>query len=84
MRGVGTRGRLEGCDVAFNGDCGVHVAMKGDPTLAGCTLRGHWRSGSKACGVFVDPTARGKGRVGADCVFTRNTGGDILGMTRWV
>ena len=48
----------------------------GDPTLSGCTLRDHARG--EAAGVFVRSNAAGKATVGADCVFARNAGGDVV------
>ena len=72
----GGRGRLERCELWGNGDGGVVVDMKGDPLLAACTLRDH--VAGKATGVYVHRSAAGKAMIGADCIFARNAGGDIV------
>ena len=70
------RGRLERCELWGNAELGVFVLGGGDPTLAACTLRDH--ATGVAAGVCVAPSAAGGATVGADCVFARNTGGDVL------
>ena len=74
--GGGATGRLEGCVIAGNADCGVKVEKGGDPTLVGCTLRDHAAGG--AGGLYVAADARGKASVGARNVFLRNAGGDVV------
>ena len=56
----------------------------GDPTLVACTLRDHAAGDKKwsGCGVYVDTLSNGKATVGADCVFERNAGGDVVRRTR--
>ena len=73
----GTKGLLEGCELWGNANGGVRIQAGGAPTLRGCVLRDH--AAGKAAGVlllqccaFCDAT------VGADCVFARNTGGDVV------
>ena len=85
ISGVGTKGRLEDCEVWGNSICGLYVMEEGDPTLARCTVRDHAGRGDEegsGCGVYVDPTARGNATVGADCVFARNAKGGLVGWTR--
>ena len=36
ITGAGTRGRLEGCDIARSKAAGVYVNEGADPTLTGC------------------------------------------------
>ena len=55
---------------------------EGDPTLATCTIRDHalslrFKDGT-GCGVLVQPSAEGRATIGADCVFARNAGGDVM------
>ena len=76
VRDPGTAGRLEGCTLWANGLCGVFVVSGGDPSFAGCTVRDH--ASGLARGIYVADTARGKAKVGADCVFMRNAGGDVV------
>ena len=82
----GGKGRFEDCDI-WGGDCGFYVVGWGDPTIVGCTihdhakLRGEELEGS-GCGVYVAFDAVGGVEVGADCVFARNAGGDVVGRTR--
>ena len=70
------RGRLERCELWGNADGGVYVQMDGDLILATCTLRDH--VAGRAAGVYVSSTAAGRVTVGADCVFARNDGGDVV------
>ena len=85
----GTKCRLEGSEIWANFGSGVIVADRGDPTLAGCTIRDHVGGGpwiSRCCGVRVASDAAGMATVGADCVFARNAGGDVVrdeGPGRW-
>ena len=72
--GEGARGRLERLELWGNADGGVRVGAGGHPTLAACTIRDH--TGGKAHGVWV--TARSEATVGANCVFARNAGGDVV------
>ena len=75
------RVRLEGCDIGDNGIGGVLVTNEGDPTLVGCTLRGHPERGNKpssGSGVYVHSSARGRATVGADCVFANNAGANVV------
>ena len=37
IMGAGTKGRLEGCDIARNKVSGVHVRNGGEPLLSSCT-----------------------------------------------
>jgi len=76
VSGAGSKGRLEGCEIAGNADCGVFVQNEGDPTLVGCTIRDH--AAGEAAGIFVRASARGKAAVGAGNVFARNVGGDVV------
>ena len=76
VSGAGTKGRLEGCEIAGTANCGVVVEDEGDPTLVGCTIRDH--AAGEAAGILVRPDARGKAAVGAGNVFTRNEGGDVV------
>ena len=85
ITGAGTKGRLEDCEVWGNSICGLYVMEEGDPTLARCTVRDHAGRGDEeciGCGVFVAESSRGMAAVGADCIFTRNAGGDVVGPTR--
>ena len=68
------KGRLERCELAANADGGVWVGAGGDPTLAACVLRDH--VAAQAAGVVVSPGC--SATVGADCVFARNAGGDVV------
>ena len=70
----GARGRLERCELWGNADGGVYVWEGGNPTLAACTLRDH--STGIATGVYV--VAGSNAAVGADCIFARNVGGDVV------
>ena len=72
----GARGLLEDSELWANGDGGVRVARGGDPTLIRCSLHDH--VAGEACGVQVSSSARGKATVGEDCVFLRNTKGDVV------
>jgi len=36
FNGAGTRGRLEGCDIAWNKMAGVQITAGADPVLAAC------------------------------------------------
>ena len=78
MKGVGTCGLLERCELWGNANGGVVVIGGGDPILDACVLRDH--AVGRACGVYVSSpsTAWGKVAVGADCVFARNAGGDVV------
>ena len=76
VTGEGSKGRLDGCVIAGNADCGVKVSHGGDPTLIACTLRDH--AGGEAAGVYVAADARGKALVGARNAFLRNAGGDVV------
>ena len=49
---------------------------EGDPTLLACTLRDH--AADFAAGVYVDASAVGMATIGPDCVFARNSGGDVV------
>ena len=69
-----SRGRLERCELWGNADGGVSVDYKGDPTFASCTLRDH--AAGRAFGVHLCTSSNV--RVGADCVFARNAGGDVV------
>ena len=76
-RGVyvwGAGARLERCALFRNADGGVVVDENGRPIFAGCTIRDH--AAGRAVGVYVE--AGGDATVGADCVFARNAGGDVL------
>ena len=73
---AGTKGRLEGCEIAGNANCGVLVQDGGDPTLVGCTIRDHAAGG--AAGVYVSSSARGKAALGAGNVFACNESGDVV------
>ena len=77
VHGYSSRGRLEGCSIVGNVGGGVYVYSEGDLKLGGCTICDHAAS-DQACGVFVHVTARGRVTVGADCVFARNSGGDVV------
>ena len=68
------QGRLERCELWGNADAGVRVWGGGGPTLAACTIRDHAKG--RAAGVWVE--AGGNVTVGADCVFARNAGGDVV------
>ena len=57
-----------------NADCGIVVGDCGDLTLSATTLRDH--PTGRATGVLT--SASGKATVGADCVFARNAGGDVV------
>ena len=70
----GTKGRFEGCELWGNACGGVLVCEGADPTLARCTIRDHAKG--RAAGVWVE--AGGNVTVGADCVFARNAGGDVV------
>ena len=76
--GPGTRGRLEGCELWGNADGGVVVQEEAHPTLASCIFRDHadglWRNSGSGVYVFHGSNAT----VGADCVFERNAGGDVV------
>ena len=74
--GAGSKGRLEGCEIAGNARCGVYVQEGGDPTLVGCSIHDH--AAGRAAGIFVHRTARGKAAVGVGNVFLRNEGGDVV------
>ena len=55
--------------------------------MVGCTIRDHGVGGDvikkrSGCGVYVHADAYGRTVVGADCVFARNAGGDVVGPTR--
>ena len=62
-------GRLERCELWGNAKGGVRVRGVGGFTLAACTLRDH-----RAAGVYADSDLT----VGADCVFARNVGGNVV------
>ena len=68
------RGRLERCELWGNADGGVRVQALGDLYLAACTIRDH--AAGRATGVYV--RTGGAATVGADCVFARNAGGDVV------
>ena len=70
------RGRMERCELWGNANGGVVVFVRGDPTLAACILRDH--AAGVAAGVYVSSSAAGKVTIGADCVFARNAGGDVV------
>ena len=76
VSGAGSKGRLEGCEIAGNANCGVYVQNGGDPTLVGCNIHDH--AAGEAAGVFVTSTARGKAALGAGNVFSRNVAGDVV------
>ena len=81
MRGAGTVGRLEGCDLWGNGRCGLWVGEGATAALAACAVRDHAGGGGEkgsGCGVYVDATAPGKATISADCVFARNAGNDVV------
>ena len=65
--------RLERCELWGNADRGVCV-VGGNATLTACTIRDHARG--RASGVHV--WGGGSAAVGADCVFARNAGGDVV------
>ena len=65
-----------GCEFDSNADAGVWVQKGGDPRILGCYIHDH-RVG-EAIGLLVLPSARGGASVGADCVFARNAGGDVV------
>ena len=79
-RGCGVRsydgaGRLERCELWGNATGGVLVRYEGaGPTLAACTIRDH--AVDRAAGVHVEAGCHAT--VGADCVFARNAGGDVV------
>ena len=73
---IGTKGHLISSELWGNAEGGVWVQEGGDPSLSLCTLRDH--SAGIAAGVYVDASSAGKATVGADCVFARNAGGDVL------
>ena len=79
--GVGTKGRLERCDIWSNMEApGVEVKKGGDLTLIGCIIRDHRTSRfveGSGVGLFVRANAGGV-TVGADCVFARNAWGDVV------
>ena len=66
-----TRPRLERCELWGNAGMGVYVEGGGDLTLDGCTIRDHAR-----IGLYVE--ADSHATVGAECVFARNAGGDVM------
>ena len=63
-----------GCELWGNADGGVYADVGGNLTLAACTLRDH--ATGRATGVYV--RAGSHATVGADCVFARNAGGDVV------
>ena len=76
VTGFNSKGRLEGCTLAANADCGVFVQKEGDPYLVGCTIRDH--AAGRAAGIYVDGCARGGAAVGARNNFLRNAKGDVV------
>ena len=77
VSGPGTRGRLECCEVASNGDAGVWVLKGGDPLLVDCTIRDH-NKGAYAAGMYVSESSRGRATVAAHCAFARNAKGGVF------
>ena len=79
VKDVGTRGRLEGCEIAENA-CGVWARDGGDPYPFGCTIRDHAAGTGvgTGVGVYVSACARGNVAIGAGNVFARNGGGDVV------
>ena len=78
--GAGTKGRIEGCNVAANKGAGVEVKEDGDPSLAGNTICDHAGGAaleSAGCGIWVRADARGRATA-VDCFFARNTKGDVV------
>ena len=76
VAGAGTRGRLEGCEIAGHPCSGIHVRDGGHPTLVGCTIRDN--AAVAGAGVYVEADARGNVAIGAGNVFARNVGGDVV------
>ena len=73
---AGTRGRLEGCVIAGNGNGGVSVQELAHPTVIGCQIHDH--ATGNAAGVVVHATARGMAALGAGNVMFRNLMGDVV------
>ena len=76
MSGAASKARLERCEVAGNATSGVILEKSGDASLIRNTIRDH--AAGKGAGLYVFENARGKGAVGADNVFLRNAGGDVV------
>ena len=73
----GTKGRFERCELWSNAEGGAYVLDEGDPTLVTCILRDHAKFG-----VHIDFDARGKATLEADCIFARNSKGDVRRMAQ--
>ena len=78
--GRGTKGRLEGCDIAGNFTHGVSVSWGAAPSIVGCNVHDHSVAGAQ--GVSIKSSACGMVTVGPGNVFARNVGGDVMGLTR--
>ena len=57
--------------MARNGSGGFWIESGGNPTIAGCTVRGHTARNGWGFGIYVHQTAAGVA-VGEDCVFAGN------------
>ena len=77
VKDEGTKATLERCELWANRCGGLLVEGGGDLSLSACSVRDHAKRGlSRAYGVYV--AAGSSATVGADCVFARNVGGDVV------
>ena len=74
---MGTKGRLEGCEIYGNVGGGVSVEYESAPCILRCNIHDHVGGGGErgsGFGVFVAPDATA---MVQDCTFARNACGDV-------